>query len=189
MPKILIIDNNTLHLKKLEKLLPFEATLLSWKEASIEKTKDVDIIILTGGSHIPSIMGHEDIFAQELEIIRTTQVPIIGICFGCELIARALGATLKRLPERRSSIIEIITTDDQKILFEKPEKISVYEGHTWAIETLPPGTFAILAKSDDGPEIIKHRTLPLWGLQFHPENKIKETAGAEVFLRILKKYI
>jgi gamma-glutamyl-gamma-aminobutyrate hydrolase PuuD len=65
-------------------------------------------------------------------------------------------------------------------------KIKVFEAHHWAITDL--GKYLKgLAKSRTGYEIIKHKTKNIFGLQFHPEMLDNESAGDEIFRRIISK--
>ena len=66
--------------------------------------------------------------------------------------------------------------------------VRVFESHRWVVDKLPE-TFDVLALSNDGPEIIKHKNLPLYGFQFHPENFVEESEGDELFLKILNSSI
>lgn len=186
MKKILVINNGTIHLKKLLSLLPEEVTVVDYTNITPPQIREADIFILTGSSTLP-VRGNEKVFSKETGIILSSGKPVIGICLGCELIATAFGATLKSLGQKRQGLINIVATPSKDHILEAGRNFSVYEGHKWAIDSLPLEIFDILAQSPDGPEIIKHRTLPLWGFQFHPEHMTDETLGDEIFLNILHR--
>jgi GMP synthase (glutamine-hydrolysing) len=128
------------------------------------------------------LFDHKD-FVQEIELIKSTKKPIIGICFGCELIVYAFGGKLKALDQPHSGVREIEVTNKD---YSNNDKISVYEHHGYIIDELPIG-FSVLAKSPDGPEAIKHDSLPIFGLQFHPENFVHNNDGKEVFTKIFNQ--
>jgi len=180
--KILLIDNGTTLLSKLEKLIPGNEAVIRFDELKGLSEENYDVVILSGGSSY-FINGNESKFQKEMNLIRKTEKPIIGICFGCELIVKAFGGTLKRLEKIDKGIKEITLNKD---LSPRKSKIKVYESHEWGIDRLPE-VFTILAESKDGPEIIKHRDLPIYGLQFHPENLVEETEGDDVFMNIFKE--
>lgn len=174
--RILLVDNGSNLLPKLQKLIPDkEVTVTS---DGIESINEYDLIVLSGGPHNVS----ED-FNKEIDAIKSGK-PIIGICFGCELIASTFGGEIKELPEEQKGIYEI-TLEDAKL--GGPKKIKVYEGHKKFISKVPK-EFEVLAKSEKGPEIIKHKNLPIYGLQFYPENLVDETDGDELFLNLLKQF-
>lgn len=177
--KVLLIDNGTTLLKKLEKLIPHHEIVRRFDTFKIGEADGFDLVVLSGGSICP-VTGNEEKFSQEINFIQNTKKPLIGICFGCELIVKAFGGELEKLNSREKGIKEVTILDPH---FYEVSKIKVYENHQWGITKLPD-TFAVLAESDDGVEIIKHKTLPMYGFQFHPENLVNESDGDELFLQI-----
>ena len=176
--RILLIDNGSSLLKKLQQLIPGSEITKVFDSVKLSDVNDYDLIVLSGGGHHNVIFEREK-FLEEIRIIRSGK-PIIGICFGCELIANAFDGELEELPSEQKGIYKIEILDE--VL--GPKTMQVYEGHKWYISKLPEG-FEVLAISDRGPEIIKHKTLPIYGLQFHPENMVNETGGDELFLNLL----
>lgn len=178
--RILLIDNGTTILDKLKELIPGNEIVHTYEDFDRD-VSDFDLTILSGGSKY-QLIGNQDKFAKEIDFIKKTNKPVIGICFGYEIIASAFGATLRELPENKKGIYEI------EILNESlgKGKIKVYESHRWVIDKLPE-VFEVLAKSKDGPEIIKHKERPIYGLQFHPENFVEETEGDELFMKLLSQ--
>ena len=69
-----------------------------------------------------------------------------------------------------------------KVPFDISPNIKVYESHRFAIDKVSED-IEILATSDDGIEIFKHKNKPIYGLQFHPEIFINKTQGREIFLK------
>lgn len=178
--RILLVDNGTTLLEKLKILIPGEEIIRQPQSISLEESNEFDLIILSGSRDL-TVVYDGGRFEKEIALIKSIQVPMIGICFGCELIATTFGGTLRRMEERHTGIRRI---DVIKEGFFNERSVEVYEGHRWIIETMP-ADFDILATSLDGPEIIRHRTRPIWGLQFHPENFTDETKGDEIFMRVL----
>lgn len=176
--KILLINNGTTLLNKLKELIPGDEVIHVFDDFDKDPTH-FDLAILSGGSKY-ELIGNEKKFEKELSFIKNTKIPIIGICFGYELIALAFGASLKKLPENKKGIYEIEIIDENL----GKGKIKVCESHRWVIDNLP-SIFEVLAKSEEGPEIIKHKDLPIYGLQFHPENLADGTDGDEIFTKLL----
>ncbi len=120
-------------------------------------------IILSGGPR--SVYDPE---APQLpEYVLNSKLPVLGICYGMQLLARALGGTVSASSEREYGPAEITVKQDNPLIPTGTH--SVWMSHGDRVETLPPG-FEILAASDNSPaaamgEIARR----LYGLQFHPE--------------------
>lgn len=180
---VLLIDNGTTLLTKLKELIPGNEVVQCWNNFTPEAVEKADLIILSGSSQMP-LVGNEEKFSAELSLIAQTRKPIIGICFGSELITIAFGGTLKQLPAAHKGVRSVELLDPDVGIGKK--EIQVYENHRWSIDTLPEH-FTVIARSADGPEIIRHTSLPIWGMQIHPENHTNVTEGDEIFFHILKE--
>jgi len=186
--KILIIDNGTHHLLKIkELLLGSEVTICPYFSISANDCKTYDILILSGGAIHP-VVGNEKLFKNELDFIRTIDKPIIGICLGFQLIAYAFGANLQKLNKKEKGIVTINWLDQRSNIFKDfaNKSIKVYESHKWVAQSLSNSLIG-LAKSNNGYEVIKHRTKPIYGFQFHPELFVDQTYGRAIFERVFKK--
>lgn len=180
--KVLIIDNSTKHLQSLKNLLlSHELTILTFS-STYSDTEQYDLIVLSGGSKF-AITQKPEIFANEIELIKNSSKPIIGICEGCEIIAYAYGSKLESFSPKVKGIKTIQIIDNSVIDFKNP--INVYEAHHWAIKELGKDLIGI-AKSDRGWEIIKHENKPVYGFQFHPEMFVDKARGDEIFKSIVK---
>lgn len=182
--KVLLIDNGTTLLNALRRLIPNDEVVKRFDLLNNVEINDFDIIVLSGSSVYP-IIGNEEKFSHEIEFIKNTTKPIIGICFGCELIVKAFGGELKKLDHKSKGIKEVEILDKSLC---KNSTINVYENHEYVIERMPE-SFNILAKSEVGPEIVKHKTLPIYGFQFHPENFVDELDGDDIFLKLFFKIL
>ena len=181
--KTLLIDNKSKLIVNLKVSLPGEVTVKPWNSLSGTQTDAFDLIVLSGGSAF-SVEGNEDKLKAELELIHQNKKPLIGICFGCELIVKAFGGTLERMAEPKKGNISIKINPQFRQLYDGLESFEVYENHHWRIKDLPT-CFDVVASSEHGHELIKHRTLPIFGLQFHPEKVVAAGQGDY----ILKKTI
>ena len=183
--KTLLIDNGTTLVEKLKKLLPGDPQVTQWDTFQEQEVEEYDLIILSGGSVRP-LKGNEHLFARELHFLQQTRKPVIGICFGCELIVKAFGGDIRPLssPHRGIRTIQISTgllgPSDPRTTVE------VYEQHQWIIDTIPE-QFNVLAWTSEGPEMIRHQTLPIVGIQFHPENFVDTTDGDEIFFQVINE--
>ena len=178
--KVLLIDNGSSLLEKLKELIGAEVITKNWSEVSPSDYIGYDLIVLSG-SRDQSVVWKHDQLTGEIELLKNTKIPVIGICFGCELIAYAFGGELKELPARHEGIREIEVLDKSLSL---RSSIKVYEHHHWIISKIP-NDFIELARSADGSEAIKHKSRPIYGLQFHPENMVESAEGYKIFNAVL----
>ena len=180
---ILLIDNETTLLEKLEDLIPGHQIVHKWNDLQNVDSDDFDLVILSGGSKF-EIVGNEDKLKDEIRLIKERKTPLIGICLGCELIVESFGGSLEEMVEKHHGItdIEVVHND---LIFENTSRFKVYENHKWRINKLP-SDFVCLVKSSHSFEIIKHNNLPIYGFQFHPEQFVDKTDGDKLFLNLIK---
>lgn len=165
--RILIIDNNTSYLDSLVRLTyPHIASIVKWSDFKFHKLGDYQLIILSGG-HPNSIKYQHDLYEEEIKTILRSDIPILGICLGFELIVYSFGGKLKELPQKEKGVVEINIIEKDLIL-KDIDKIKVFESHRWIAEELPKDLLS-LAVSKDGIEIVRHIKRPIYGFQFHPE--------------------
>jgi GMP synthase-like glutamine amidotransferase len=111
----LIINNGSKHLADLQKLFIKSNQTINWSEIPLTDITSFDLIILSGSGMI-AMESYEKLFKTEVKLILTSNIPIIGICFGCELIAYTFGAKLKRLHNKQKGIAIIRPAGNNDIL-------------------------------------------------------------------------
>jgi GMP synthase (glutamine-hydrolysing) len=96
--------------------------------------------------------------------------PVLGICYGMQLLAQGLGGRVAPASEREYGPAELIVSDPASPLFAGlPSSLQVWMSHGDRVEALPPG-FSALAVTDNSPvAAMGHRARGLYGVQFHPE--------------------
>lgn len=179
--KILLIDNGTTLLRKLEQAIPCEVEVRTWNHLKGIPWKEIGGVILSGGS-LFEIVGNENRLRDEMKIIHDEKKLLIGICFGCELIAEVFGARLEKDREDHKGVTDIQVTKPNDI-FGDQERFSVCEHHRWLIKDLAID-FEVLATSRHGIEVFRHKTRPIYGLQFHPEQFGKAEDGERILLNM-----
>ncbi len=181
--EILIINNNTKYLKDLKKILSnHKLKILGFNE--IESLNfNPDCIILSGGSSF-SIENHIEYYKKEINIIKKTEIPIIGICLGFELIIKAFGGKLEKRDKRCKGIHKIKIVEMDKIFSGIKKEFEVYENHLWEIKRLK--NLKILAKEEDKISVVKHSEKSIYGVSFHPEKFIDKTQGRKMLNNFLK---
>jgi GMP synthase (glutamine-hydrolysing) len=94
--------------------------------------------------------------------------PLLGICYGAEIIALTLGGTIRRMPEHVQGQTSIKIGKKNPLTMERTD-MSVYESHAFCVARLPK-EFITLASSDSCQnEMFSHASNPIFGTQFHPE--------------------
>ncbi len=108
------------------------------------------------------------------------KLPILGVCLGHQSIGAALGGNIVRAQVQMHGKTETITTDRQGVFAGLPERFSVVRYHSLAIERATlPAELVVTATSADGEIMgVRHRTLPIEGVQFHPESILSEHGHA-----------
>ena len=135
------------------------------ESAKAVAAEDVRAIILSGG---PSSVYGDDAPTLAPEILER-EVPLLGICYGMQLLTRALGAKVRPNHEREYGRRSLDVVDDRDLFAGMPATQDVWMSHEDQAEHLD-GTFAVLARTDTCPvAAIRHVERPLFGIQFHPE--------------------
>jgi len=139
-------------------------------------------IILSGGPASVYDPGAPTVSPEIFEL----GVPVLGICYGMQLMAHLLGGRVERSPRREYGPAElrILSTEDLFEGLEPSRTFRVWMSHGDRIEVLPPG-FVTLAESENSPyAAMRHREKPLFGVQFHPE-----VAHTEIGLKVLENFV
>jgi GMP synthase (glutamine-hydrolysing) len=93
--------------------------------------------------------------------------PLLGICYGAEIIALALSGSLRRLNDRIIGDHTINMNKDNPLTDKK--QINVFECHGYYIARLPQEFESVANSSNCNHEIVAHRKKHIFGTQFHPE--------------------
>jgi GMP synthase (glutamine-hydrolysing) len=122
-------------------------------------------IILSGG---PNSVYDSDAPALA-DFLLDLDVPILGICYGMQLLAQALGGRVERSARREYGHATLHIDRAESLLANLPSSISVWMSHGDQVTALPPD-FVTLAHSDTCPyAAIAHPARKIYALQFHPE--------------------
>ena len=160
--------------------------------------KYVGNIILSDTYHIPDsgydgiiISGSEKLIDRGeydkplISFILNNKRPMLGICYGHQIIAYASGGTIRDTGKTLKKNIYVNVENNEKIFEGLPEWIYVAESHQEYVDKNSIGDkFYIIAQSHyTDVEAIKYKTLPVYGLQFHIEK------SGKIGEKILKKFI
>ena len=108
------------------------------------------------------------------------KLPILGVCLGHQAIGAAFGGKIIRAQQLMHGKTSVITTTQEGVFANLPEKFVVNRYHSLAIERATcPDDLAVTAWTDDGEIMgVRHKTLAIQGVQFHPESILTEHGHA-----------
>ena len=183
---LLVIDNrdsfvyNVVELLRSLPELTFE--VIPEGELELSSLPEHDGLILSPGPGVPSE------FPRMQALIRSEAgvKPILGICLGHQALAEHYGATLVQLPAPRHGHASALVVRDSadSLVGAIPTGSVVGRYHSWAVDdaSLPTSLVptAYCADAGEGRVLMamRHRTEPVWSVQFHPESMISEHGRA-----------
>jgi anthranilate synthase component 2 len=108
------------------------------------------------------------------------KLPILGVCLGHQAIGAAFGGKIVRAQQLMHGKTSVITTTQEGVFANLPEKFVVNRYHSLAIERAScSDVLAVTAWTDDGEIMgVRHKTLAIQGVQFHPESILTEHGHA-----------
>jgi anthranilate synthase/aminodeoxychorismate synthase-like glutamine amidotransferase len=131
---------------------------------------DPELVIISPGPGDPADAG------ISIDLVRRLTVPIFGVCLGHQAIGAAFGARIHRATQPMHGKCSAINHDGDGVFADVPDPITVARYHSLVIDgnTLP-AELAATAWSETGEIMgVRHRTLPIEGVQFHPESLFTE---------------
>ena len=140
-----------------------------------------DRLVISPGPGTPADTGYC------VDYLRTigTEVPTLGVCLGHQTIVAAFGGVVERAPEPRHGKTSMIAHDGQGLFAGLPDPFEATRYHSLAASTIPD-VLEVTARSEDGVvQGVRHRDLPIEGVQFHPES-IMTTVGRELLGNFLE---
>ncbi|MGA8390741.1 MAG: aminodeoxychorismate/anthranilate synthase component II [Burkholderiaceae bacterium] len=108
------------------------------------------------------------------------KLPILGVCLGHQSIGAAFGGKIVRAQQLMHGKTSVITTTQEGVFAGLPKQFTVNRYHSLAIEREScPDCLKVTAWTDDGEIMgVKHKTLDIEGVQFHPESILTEHGHA-----------
>ncbi|MBE0665452.1 MAG: gamma-glutamyl-gamma-aminobutyrate hydrolase family protein [Candidatus Aminicenantes bacterium] len=177
----------------------------AWLKAGAAATGcDLDILTLADREILPDnqmlsgvivsgsqkMVGAGEVEPGLLEFLLKNRRPLLGICYGHQVLARAFGCLVKKDGQKHLGDEEILIKKAQSIFSAFPPVFKMRQSHEEIVARDPvlEGNFHVLAHNASGRvEAIVHREYPLYGVQFHPEKSGEFGVKLLVnFLNILK---
>jgi GMP synthase-like glutamine amidotransferase len=130
-----------------------------------------DFLLIMGGPM--SVNDADSWIAEELHVVEASMnqgIPVLGICFGSQLLAKALGGSVVPGPSFEIGMVSVTLTDEGKtdsVFGQLPSTFQVFQWHGEGI-TLPPETKSLMASADFPVQAFRAQER-CYGLLFHPE--------------------
>ncbi|WP_310530181.1 aminodeoxychorismate/anthranilate synthase component II [Nocardioides sp.] len=148
----------------------------------------VTVADVLGHSHVilspgPGHPGDVADFAVGTEVLLAGTTPVLGVCLGMQGLVTAYGGVVSRV-EPAHGDVAVIRHDGAGVFAGLPTIFDAVRYHSLAATMLPPSLVAS-AWSEDGVVMgVRHRSLPLEGVQFHPES-ILSSCGFDMIANFL----
>lgn len=174
--KILVVNNFdsfVFNLVDYLKRLGADCTVLNNDQINISEIKNYNGVLISPGPGTPEEAG------ASIEVVKKCaelNKPLLGICLGHQAIGVAFGATVEHAPELLHGKTSQVTHDNRGVLNQIASPLTATRYHSLIIKNSSiPKELEVTGKSESGIIMsIKHKTLPIEGLQFHPEAILTE---------------
>lgn len=131
-----------------------------------------DAVIITGSEH--HVYERERWVYESQLVLRSAmaeEIPILGICYGHQLLADTLGGTVQKMDEREMGYRDITLTEagtQSKLFTDLNSSFKAFTSHQdYVTET--PDDITLLADNENSIQAFQSDIFPAWGIQFHPE--------------------
>ena len=147
-PAVLVFQNGELTAKKIEGLMP-------------------ELVVLSPGPGRPIPRGASEEVLTKL----SGKVPILGVCLGHQTIIEHFGGQIVKGSQPMHGKVSILTHDGEGLFKGISNPTAVTRYHSLVAQEPLPECLSITARSNDGAIMaVRHHTLPIEGIQFHPES-------------------
>lgn len=173
--RILVVDNYDSFVYNLVQYLAqlgAEVQVRRNDDVTLDEVRHFDGVLISPGPGTPSQAG----ICLELVRSKAGKVPILGVCLGHQAIAEAFGATVDRAPELLHGKTSSVHHTGAGILDGLPDPFTATRYHSLAVvpDTVP-NDLVVTGWTDSGVIMaLRHRELPVEGVQFHPESVLTE---------------
>lgn len=179
MAHVLVVDNHDSFVHTLVGYLTQLGAEVTMREADElganlgELVTGYDGVMISPGPGTPQNAGSS---IAVVEACARHEVPLFGVCLGHQAIAVAFGGIVSHAPELKHGMVSSITHDATGLFAELPSPLDVGRYHSLAIDpTTLPAELRATAATDAGVIMaVAHHTLPIVGVQFHPESVLTE---------------
>ncbi len=136
-----------------------------------------DAVLVSPGPGRPEDAGVSN---DAISVFGERGVPVLGVCLGHQCIGQLYGGEVVRAPRVMHGKTSTISHDGAGVFAGLPDPITATRYHSLVVDRdSVPGVLAVTAESEDGLVMgLRHRELPVEGVQFHPESILTESGHA-----------
>ena len=174
--KILVVDNYdsfVFNLVQYLQQLGAECTVVRNDAIAAEEASKYHGVLISPGPGTPEKAG---ISVEMIKYCAQHSIPLFGVCLGHQAIGVAFGATVSRAPELLHGKTSLVYHQQEGVLADIPSPFTATRYHSLCVQKdSVPETLRITGSTDSGLVMsIEHTTLPIQGVQFHPESVLTE---------------
>jgi para-aminobenzoate synthetase component 2 len=176
MARILVIDNYdsfVFNLVQYLQQLGAECTVVRNDEVEASEAAKYDGVLVSPGPGTPDKAG---VSIAMINFCAEKSIPLFGVCLGHQAIGEAFGATVSRAPELLHGKTSQVIHNGKGVLTNLPSPFTATRYHSLAVERdTVPAVLEITGATESGVVMsMRHTTLPIEGVQFHPESVLTE---------------
>jgi para-aminobenzoate synthetase component 2 len=175
-PKILVVDNYDSFVFNLVQYLAqigAECTVLRNDEVEVESARNYDGVLISPGPGIPESAG---VSIPLVKFCAQEKIPLLGVCLGHQAIGVAFGGTVSRAPELLHGKTSVVHHSGKGVLKDIDDPFTATRYHSLAIvDGTIPDELEVIGRTDSNVIMaVQHKSLPISGVQFHPESVLTE---------------
>jgi para-aminobenzoate synthetase component 2 len=176
MARILVIDNYdsfVFNLVQYLQQLGAECTVARNDEVAAGEAANYDGVLISPGPGTPDKAG---VSIAMIKFCAEKSIPLFGVCLGHQAIGEAFGATVSRAPELLHGKTSHVIHNGTGVLANLPSPFTATRYHSLAVEReTVPAVLEITGATESGVVMsLRHTSLPIEGVQFHPESVLTE---------------
>jgi para-aminobenzoate synthetase component 2 len=174
--KILVVDNYDSFVFNLVQYLGqlgAECTVVRNDEVAADEASKYDGVLISPGPGTPEKAG---ISIEMINYCAEKEIPLFGVCLGHQAIGVAFGATVSRAPELLHGKTSQVIHEGAGVLSNLPSPFTATRYHSLAVELATiSDQLEVTGRTESGVVMsMRHKTLPIEGVQFHPESVLTE---------------
>jgi para-aminobenzoate synthetase component 2 len=174
--RILVIDNYdsfVFNLVQYLQQLGAECTVVRNDDVEADEAGKFDGVLISPGPGVPERAG---VSVAMIKFCAENKIPLFGVCLGHQAIGVAFGATVSRAPELLHGKTSLVHHQQQGVLEGLPSPFTATRYHSLCVERDTVGAeLEITGATESGIVMsMRHKSLPIEGVQFHPESVLTE---------------
>jgi len=180
--KIVIVDMGSQYTQLIARRVREQSVFCEIAPPTIKTIPEETIgFVLSGGPHSVYEESAPRLPRSLAREIEQKKIPVLGICYGMQYLCHERGCGVRRARKREYGRAKLHVTLPDQLFHDLPREFTVWMSHGDQVEDLS-GDWEVLARTETCPAAaVRHKSLPLFGVQFHPE--VVHTENGEKIIR------